>query len=131
NRCQLGHEDQIYVYGFDHNIARAQNVAHQPIIITKPIDKSSPLLGMSISNNEKLQIVLYMYRINSSGSLEVFYTIKLKDAYISNISQHCPNALTHNDIQPYEIISISYKSIDWEHNISGTSGYSIWDERVY
>ncbi|WP_038897561.1 type VI secretion system tube protein TssD, partial [Yersinia pestis] len=68
----------IYVYGFDHNIARAQNVAHQPIIITKPIDKSSPLLGMSISNNEKLQIVLYMYRINSSGSLEVFYTIKLK-----------------------------------------------------
>ncbi|CAI1695892.1 TPA: Hcp family type VI secretion system effector [Serratia fonticola] len=131
NRCQKGHEDQLYILAFDHNISRMQNVSHQPVRITKPIDKSSPLLGMAISNNEKLQIVLYMYRVNPAGTLEVFYTIKLKDAYITDISQHCPNALTQNDGQPYEIISLSYKSIDWQHNISGTSGYSIWDEQVY
>jgi type VI secretion system Hcp family effector len=131
NRYQQGHENQIYVYAFDHNISRAKNVSHQPVVITKPIDKSSPLLGVSISNNEKIKIILYMYRVNAAGALEIFYTITLKDAHIVDISQHCPNALTHNDGQPYEVVSLSYKSIEWQHNISGTSGYSIWEENVY
>lgn len=47
NRCQKGHEDQAYILAFDHNISRMQNVSHQPVRITKPIDKSSPLLGMA------------------------------------------------------------------------------------
>jgi len=131
NKFQRGHENQIFIYAFDHDMTREQNINHHPVIVTKPIDKSSPLLGVSLSNNEKLQIIIYMYRINPAGSIEKFFTIKLKDAYLSGISQHCPNSLTQSEMQPYEILSIAYKSIDWTHNTAGTSGYSIWDERVY
>lgn len=131
NKYQKGHENQMFLYAFDHEMTREQNVSHHPVIITKPIDKSSPLLGVALSNNEKLQIIIYMYRMNPTGNIEKFFTIKLKGAYISSISQHCPNSLTQNDLQPYEIISLAYKSIDWTHNVAGTSGYSIWEERVY
>lgn len=130
NRSQKGHENQVYLYSFDHDMSREQNVSHHPIILNKPIDKSSPLLGVALSGNERLQVVIYMYRIDSTGRLEKFYTVKLKDAYLFSISQHCPNSLLQSDVQPYEVISIAYKSIDWTH-VAGTSGYSIWDERVY
>lgn len=43
NKYQSGHEDQIYVYSFDYDINRDQNISHSPVIISKPIDKSSPL----------------------------------------------------------------------------------------
>ncbi len=44
NRYQKGHEDQIQVLGLNHTITREENIAHHPIQLIKPIDKSSPLL---------------------------------------------------------------------------------------
>ncbi|RAX09417.1 hypothetical protein CKY10_11850 [Photorhabdus sp. HUG-39] len=56
-KYQTGHENEIYVYSFDHDISREQNVNHTPISITKPIDKSSPLLGIAISENESIPVI--------------------------------------------------------------------------
>ncbi|CDM89125.1 Hcp family type VI secretion system effector [Xenorhabdus bovienii] len=131
NKYQEGHEDQIFVYSFDHDISRDQNVSHLPVIITKPIDKSSPLLGVTISDNEKIDCVLDFYRTSQSGGAEKFYSIKLRNAFIKHISVHYPNSLTHSDAQPYENITISYESITWQHHIAGTSGYSIHEDIVY
>lgn len=131
NKYQHGHEDQIFIYSFDHDIHRSQNVSHSPVTMSKPIDKSSPLLGVSISNNEILECNLVFYRTGASGNQEKYYTIKLTKASIKNISAHYPNSLTHSDAQPYESITIDYESISWNHIMAGTSGYSIKADNVF
>jgi type VI secretion system Hcp family effector len=131
NKYQLGHEDQIFIYSFDHDIYREQHVSHYPVIISKPIDKSSPLLGVSISNNEGLECELEFYRTSQTGAQERYYAIKLTGAKLKNISSHYPNSLTHSDSQPYESITITYESISWSHIIAGTSGYSIKSDNIF
>ncbi|MDX7988841.1 Hcp family type VI secretion system effector [Xenorhabdus sp. 12] len=131
NLYQCGREDKIYIYELNHSLSREQNVNHYPITIKKPVDKSTPLLGIAISNNEELECVFDMYRTDSNGGLSLYFTIKVTGATISNIDIICPNSLTHNDAQPLESVSFKYKSITWQHYLAGTSGYSIWDDRVY
>ena len=86
NKYQSGHEDQIFVYSVSHDIFREKNTIHHPVIISKPIDKSSPLLGVSITENEILTCDLFFYRTGISGVQEKYYTVKLTKAAIVNIS---------------------------------------------
>ncbi|AHG18772.1 Hcp [Chania multitudinisentens RB-25] len=131
NLCQNGHADQIYLYELNHSMSREQHVSHHPVVIIKPIDKSSPLIGIAISNNERLDATIDIYRTNQNGGRELFYTIKLTNVTITDINIFYPNSLTHNESQPQESLSLKYESIAWQHHIAGTSGYSIWDDRVY
>ncbi|WP_431224510.1 Hcp family type VI secretion system effector [Serratia sp. L9] len=131
NKGQEGHLDQILIYSLLHSMTREQNVSHHPAVLTKPIDKSSPLLGVAISNNESLEALFEFYRTNASGAQELYFSILLTDATISDISASHPHSITHTGAQPQETVSLKYKSITWSHHIAGTSGYSIWDDRVY
>ncbi|TQI81412.1 hypothetical protein FHU10_3668 [Serratia fonticola] len=131
NRFQRGHEDQIQVLSLNHIITREQHVSFHPLAFTKPIDKSSPLLSVSISNNELLTPEFSVFRTNQAGVIEDFYGIKLTGATIVDISCVFPNSIENNNLMPYEKILLKYKSITWEHKVAGTSGYSIWDDRVY
>jgi type VI secretion system Hcp family effector len=131
NRGQLSHNDQILVHCLNHSLTREQNVNHHPLVFQKPIDKSSPLLAVAASNNEKLSLEYYIYRTNQNGSQELYFKIKLTEATISDISTCFPHSVEYNDADPYETISVKYASITWSHIIAGTSGYSIWDDRVY
>lgn len=130
NRFQAGHGDQILVYSSQHDITREMNVNHHPIRITKPIDKSTPLLLVAISNNEIIQCVLDYYRTSQYGTQEKYLTIKLTDATLESISSTCPSTLPGGDAQPYETLSLRYETIDVTHHIAGTSGYSLWIDRV-
>lgn len=68
NKSQTTHIDQIMVYAITHNISRNQNVNHHEMVIVKPVDKSSPLLGKAISENEELNCTFDIYR--SAGGIE-------------------------------------------------------------
>lgn len=131
NKYQAGHEDQIMVLAFEHEITREQNVNHGPVTFVKAIDKSSPLLGIAISDNECLELEFLFYRNSTSGANELYYTIKLTKAYLSSVSVDYPHSVDHSESQPEEVIRLNYQSISWSHHKAGTSGYSIWDERVY
>ena len=131
NKAQIAHLDQIMVYELSHIIAREQNTSHQPIIIQKPIDKSSPLLGKAISDNELMTCDFDFYRTNRFGISELYYKVKLTEARIKNIRLHSLNSLRENGGQPVEIVGINYKSITWDHCIGGTSAYSFWEDRVF
>ncbi|WBM71314.1 Hcp family type VI secretion system effector [Buttiauxella sp. WJP83] len=131
NKYQALHKDQIFVLALTCGTHREQHINHQPVTITKPIDKSSPLLGIAISNNENLQCLIEAYRTSASGLSEKFYSIELKDAHLADISINFPHAIDHNDAQPEETLILSFKSITWQHHLAGTSGYSIWEENVY
>ena len=73
NRYQESHKDQIQVLDVDYNISRMQNSVHHPILFTKSIDKSSPLLGVSVAVNELLNAEFSFYRISQSGKLERYF----------------------------------------------------------
>ncbi|MDR0219626.1 MAG: Hcp family type VI secretion system effector [Enterobacteriaceae bacterium] len=131
NKYQAGHENEILVVSFEHEITRAGNVNHRPVSFIKPIDKSSPLLGIAISNNEELELEFFFYRTSNSGGNELYYSVKLQKATIERFNVCYPHSINHNEHQPEEMISIKYASITWQHHVAGTSGYSFWEDRVY
>ncbi|MCE1649568.1 type VI secretion system tube protein Hcp, partial [Enterobacter hormaechei] len=104
---------------------------HSPIVFIKPQDKSSPLLMMAISDNETLNLKFDFYRTAQSGSQELYYSIECREATIIELSPNYPHSVNHAEAQPEEIVSIKYKDIICRHHMAGTSGYSVWDERVY
>ncbi|MBD2784627.1 Hcp family type VI secretion system effector [Xenorhabdus sp. DI] len=131
NKFQLGHEDQIFVLQFNHGISRSQNVAHQPVKFVKPLDKSSPLLMMAISNNEELDLMFEFYRTSQAGSQERFYSVNLRNAKLLNLNVQYPHSVNHHDQQPEEVVAVRYKDIVCQHHIAGTSGYCVWEDTVY
>jgi type VI secretion system secreted protein Hcp len=68
------------------------------------------------------------WRTSSQGVQEHYFTIKLEDAIITNISARMPNCqdpgqahFTH-----LEDVSFSYRKITWTHEIGSTSGEDDW-----
>jgi type VI secretion system Hcp family effector len=131
NLYQHGHEDECFVLSLQHLMTREQHASHHPIIILKPIDKSSPLIASSLSNNEKLEVMIYMYRTSRNGGIEKYYSIRLDDARIKSIKCDYPHSQTSNNMMPQEAISLSYRDITWNHIACATGSYSFWDDRVY
>ena len=122
NKAQIAHQDQIMVTSLSHGLSRAQNVNHQELTITKPVDKSSPLLGKAISENECLTCDFVFYRTNRFG---------VNNARLSNIGLTVPHTINDSPGQPEESVSFTYESINWEHIVAGTSAYSLWSERIF
>lgn len=130
NKYQENHIDEILVYSTTYDLVRKQNVSHAPFLMTKADDKASPLLLSSIANNELLDCIFNYYRIDKSGVMTPYKTIRLTKASIIRITNESPNSLTDNNLQSIEKISLLYESITCSHNIANTSGYSIRDEAI-
>jgi type VI secretion system Hcp family effector len=118
------------VLGLTHGMTRQQNVNHQVLTIAKPVDKSSPLLGKAINENECLSCEFRFYRTNRAGLNECYYKLALINARIAGIHLQVPHTINDSEGQPEESIEFTYESISWEHYTAGTSGYSLWDERI-
>jgi type VI secretion system Hcp family effector len=130
SKCQAGHEDEIMVLSFDHNMNNQGNIkhaTHNPIFITKPVDKSSPLLAQALANREKLTCTLNFYRHTGSGGQDKFYSVKIKGAQIADLTVSMPHSILHNDAEPQEIVALRYRDIIWEHHTANTSGYTSWN----
>jgi len=130
NKGQSSHIDQIMVYAITHNISRHMNVNHHEIVVVKPVDKSSPLLGKAISENEELNCVIEVYRTNRSGMNELFYKLTLSQARIMDIDFVLPHTMLEPGGEIQEKIAFSYESIGWEHCTAKTSAFSFWSDRI-
>lgn len=131
NKCQALHVDEVMVLSYTHNmtnIGNANRPTHNPIIITKHIDKSSPLLAQALSNREELTCVINFYRTSSFGGEEKFYTVKISGCIVADLTVDMPNVVSHNDAEAQEHLALRYRDITWTHHLAGTSGYSSWGE---
>jgi type VI secretion system Hcp family effector len=129
NRCQIEHSDEIMVLSFDHNMNNMGNIKHanhNPIVITKPVDKSSPLLAKALADREEINCTFNFYRASPQGSLEKFYSVRIKGGLIANLTLSMPHSILLNDVDPQENVAIRYKDIIWEHHTAKTSGYASW-----
>lgn len=131
NKFQATHTDEIILLSYSHNMSNIGNISkstHSPIIVTKNVDKSTPLLAQALSNREEIDCTLRFYRVSSSGQQEKFFSISIEGAVVVDLTLEMPHAIFQNDAEPQEHIAIRYRHITWTHHVAGTSGYSSWGE---
>lgn len=130
NKCQEGHKDEIMVMSYNHNMLNTGNVrasTHGPVVITKNIDKSSPLLAVALSNREELDCVINFFRTSPSGQREKYYTVDIRGCIIANLTVEVPHAVLLTDVEAQEHLALRYREIIWTHHLAGTSGYGSWE----
>lgn len=134
NKCQVGHEDEVMVLAYSHNMLAGNDGStsggrgkHMPLMITKNIDKSSPLLANALHDGEEIECTINFYRTSPAGGDDKYYSIHLTGGRIAHVSLQVPHAIHMLDAQPQEIISIRYRDISWTHIQAGTSAHSTWN----
>ena len=138
NTYQEGHEDQVMVQGFNHEVIIPRDPqsgqptgqrVHKPLMITKIFDRSSPLIFSALTSGEMLtKCRLEWFRTSSSGAQEHYYTIELEDALIVDVSSRMPNCQdpAQSHFTHLEDVYFTYRKITWTHEVSGTSGSDDW-----
>lgn len=138
NIYQEGHEDQILVEGFLHQVTLPRDVQsgqptgqrmHKPLVITKVFDKSSPLLYNALTSGERLKTCrIEWYRTSASGTQEHYFTTELEDAIIVDITARMPNCQDPSQAHftHLEDVSFTYRKIVWTHEVARTSGSDDW-----
>jgi type VI secretion system secreted protein Hcp len=131
---QKGREGSILVLGASHSIVSPRDPQsglptgqrqHKPFVITKEIDKSSPILYQVLTSNENLASVTIKFwtpqvrGAQGVGAEAQTYTVKLTNANIASISFHDTNDKTVADEAPKEDITFTYQKIEWTWNDGG------------
>ncbi|MBM1189099.1 Hcp family type VI secretion system effector [Pseudomonas lundensis] len=137
NKCQIGHFDEIMVLAYSHDMIAGSDGTvtggrgqHRPVVITKNIDKSSPLISNALQDGEEIKCVIDFYRTSPTGSQEKYYTVCLEGARIAYINAQVPHAINMSGGQPQEVVAIRYRDITWIHVGAGTSAHSTWNNGV-
>ncbi len=138
--CELEErEDTILVQAFDHvveiptdsrGVATGRRV-HRAMTLTKEIDKSTPMLYQALCTNELLtEAILNWYRLDGTGEYELYYTIRLENAFITRIRPWVPNVLdrAYEGLKHMEDISMSYEKIIWTWEPDGIEYEDVWGE---
>jgi len=141
NIYQEGHENQILVQGFQHQVIIPRDPqsgqptgqrVHKPLMISKVFDKSSPLLFSALTSGEMVKCRLEWYRTSSVGTQEHYFTIELEDAILVDIQSRMPNCQDPNNshFTHLEDVYFAYRKILWTHKVCGTSGHDDWRNPV-
>ena len=140
---QKGREDSIMVIAVSHEIVSPRDAAsglpsgkrmHKPLVITKELDKSSPLLLNVLTNNENiidLTIDFWTPQITAArgaGSEVQHYSIRLTNANIASINFRMPNN-KHPELMKfaeYEEVAFTYEKIEWTWTDGGIMAADSW-----
>ncbi|MEZ4298277.1 MAG: Hcp family type VI secretion system effector [Polyangiaceae bacterium] len=136
---QKGREGSIEVVSFFHEIVAPRDPAsgrptgkrmHKPFSITKPTDRSSPLLYSVLTNNENLkEVVLKLYRPSPTGMERHAFTVRLQNATISGIQLRMLNVRNprHTRMPELEEVSFAYQRIEWTWVDGGITADDDWE----
>jgi type VI secretion system secreted protein Hcp len=141
---QKGRENKIMVIAVSHEIISPRDAAsglpagkrmHKPYVITKDLDKSSPLLYNVLVNNENIthfELQFWTPKISAAtGAGQEFqhYTVKLTNAKIVDIKFFMLNnknpELTR--FAEYEEIAFTYEKIEWTWVDGGITSMDEWN----
>lgn len=95
---------------------------HEPICITKLMDKASPLLANALINGEDLDPVVIGFYRTSGTDFEHYADWTLEQAKVVGIKPTLPDVLDPNKEQygQMEKIYLSYGKITWTHLSAST-----------
>src|SRR5437867_1025476 len=144
---QKGREDKIMVIAVSHEVISPRDPAsglptgkrmHKPFVITKELDKSSPLLYNALVNNENLsewELQFWTPQIKATGGMgtEVqHYTVKLVNANIASISFRMLNNKNPELMKyaEFEEVAFTYQKIIWTWTDGGVTAEDDWESPV-
>ena len=127
---QKGRENSIMVIAVSHEVVSPRDPAsglptgkrmHKPFVITKELDKSSPLLYNALVNNENLKTWSLQFwtpqiKAISGGGTEVqHYKVELVNANIASINFRMLNNKNPELMKyaEFEEIAFTYQKITW------------------
>jgi type VI secretion system secreted protein Hcp len=128
---EKGHEKWITLSGYDGDAtaptatgagggACAGKVQLKPIVVTKPIDKSTPKLFQALVTGTRLPTVqIDFVRPDGVGGEEVFYSVKLEQVIVTDV--HQSDAGTSSG-RPLEQVSLDFQKIEITYGGSTASG---------
>ena len=137
---QTGKEGSSLVLSLSHEVTSPRDAntglasgrrIHQPLTITKRIDKASPKLAMALTKNEQLsEVVVKWFRVVQAGGggQEHYFTTKLVNAVVTNIKQWFPiiSDPTKREYSHLEDVSFSYRKIIWTWEDGGITCEEDW-----
>lgn len=121
----FGREKSIEIFSWDYELIQPRDPGsgtptgrrqHKAIVITKTIDKTTPLLLRALINDELIASWrLECWRPASDGSQQPYYRIDLKNAVIAGIAaEQLNNQRPENAALPIqEQVSFIYQKITW------------------
>ena len=143
---QKGRENSIMVIAVSHSMTSPRDMAsglttgkrqHQPLVITKELDKSSVLLWNMLVTNENISSFELQFWAPSTGGAGVGsevqnYKVKLTNASIVRIDFHMLNNKNPDlaKFAEYEEIAFNYQKIEWTWNDGGITAGDDWEARV-
>jgi type VI secretion system secreted protein Hcp len=138
NIWQEAQQDTMIVEAMDHPVLvptdpqsgqpTGQRV-HQPLKITTVYNKAVPLLYNALTSGERLtEVVIKWYRTSMDGTQEHYYTHKLEDAVIVNMTSYMYNCQDPAKASFTHLVDMefSYRKITWTHDVAGTEGDDDW-----
>ena len=141
---QKGREGKIMVIAVNHDVLSPVDlssglvtgkVQHKPFVITKELDKSTPVLYAMLVNNENItEWELQFWTSNTgaatgAGTEKQHYTVKLTNAHIVDINFHMlnnknPDLMRYTE---YEEVAFAYQKITWTWTDGGITASDNWE----
>jgi type VI secretion system secreted protein Hcp len=131
-QTSLGREGSIECVRYEQAVTTARDAGtgmatgrrqYQPILIRKPIDRSSPLLMKALTQNEVIDATFKFFRPNPAGdgTVEQFYTVAITKGRISSVKQFVPDTMepATSTEPPLEDVSFVFQRISWTFNDGG------------
>jgi type VI secretion system secreted protein Hcp len=106
---------------------------HQPLVVRKRVDKTTPLLSSALVTNENLTTVkLQFWRPKGDGTSEQFYTIELTNAGLSKQKIYLPFTLDPEKahLPALEKLEFTFQKITWTFTQGGVTASDDWESPV-
>jgi type VI secretion system secreted protein Hcp len=140
-QTSLGRENSIECLSYSDSVRTAREKgsgqatgrrSHEPIVIRKRIDKSSPLIAKALCNNEVIEGVFKFFRPNPAGdgTTEQFWTVAIAEGRVASYTHISPDTIDPASAMepPTEEVSFVFHNITWTYVPSGAEHHDNWRE---
>jgi type VI secretion system secreted protein Hcp len=141
SQTSLGRENSIECVFFQSSVITARERGsgmatgrrqHEPILIRKRLDKSTPLILKALRTNQEIEAIFKFFRPNPTGdgTTEQFYTVTLKKGRIASVKQFVPDCLepASSSAPPQETVEFVFHTIQWTYTNGGVTDEDKWSE---
>ncbi len=88
---------------------------YSPLVIRKPIDRTSPLLWKALIENQVIEGTFYFLRPDpNGGSAQAYFSVHIGQARIAALRQYLPEGAAYTATgQPLEEVTFLFHTIAW------------------
>lgn len=139
----LGRENSIECLSFRDSVRTARERGssmatgrrtYEPIIFTKRIDKSSPLIAKALCNNEVIQGIFKFFRPapTGDGTTQHFFTVEFAEGRVNHVVRQSPDTFDPASAlrPPTEEVGFVFHTITWTYEDGGVMHTDNWREQA-